>query len=181
MATQGNVFQLLNGTVEKFVGEFIDYLDGIPSKNFCPNGRTITQTYANYLRSRVKEITSRALTNCERKKCLGYIINDLMSPLQYCNMAGFNLVNLFGNFTIKYKGAQDEIKTLWHHDMMRVLSETLSQTILPKNSRPSKIFIAASEDYELDHGQSLFTNSNEIILKNVNLLTNLQILENNLF
>ena len=92
MAPPTNVFHLVNGTVEKFVGEFIDYLDGIPSKNFCPNGRIITPSYAKILRSRVKEITSHALTNCERKKCLGYIINDLMSPLQYCNMAGFNLV-----------------------------------------------------------------------------------------
>jgi hypothetical protein len=164
MAHPTNVFHLVNGTVEKFVGEFIDYLDGIPSKNFCPNGRTITPAYAKILRSRVKEITSQALTNCERKKCLGYIINDLMSPLQYCNMAGFNLVNLFGNFTVKYKGAQDEIKTLWHHDMMRVLSETLGRTILPNSSKPEKVFIAASEDYELDQGQSLFTKSNKVLL-----------------
>ena len=90
-----------------------------------------------------------------------------MSPLQYCNMAGFNLINLFGNFNVKYKGAQDEIKTLWHHDMMRVLSETLAKSTLPNSSKPEKVFIAASEDYELDQGQSLFTKSNKDLKRTI--------------
>ena len=74
----------------------------------------------------------------------------MMSPLQFSNMAGFNLVNLFGDFKINYVGTQEDIKTKWHRDMMRVLAGTLGQTPLPSSRKPRKIFIATSEDYEMD-------------------------------
>ena len=57
MANSTKIFELLNGSVENILGELIDYLDGVPSKNFCPNGRTITRAYAITLRGNIKEIT----------------------------------------------------------------------------------------------------------------------------
>lgn len=145
-----DISRLISGQFNNFVGEFIDYLDGIPSKNICPNERILKPEYVKILKTRQSTIIDAGIAGFERKKTLGYFINSLMSPLQFSNMAGFNLVNLFGDFKICYKGTQEQIKIYWHRDMMRVLAGTLGQTPLPGSRKPRKIFIATSEDYEMD-------------------------------
>ena len=158
-----SIIQVLEPKIKQYFIEFINFLHGISTKNISAKGEIILPSFADELLNgdSVLDIVDSIINSCERKKCLGYVINGMMSPFQFCNIAGFNLVNIFGDFQICYKGNQSEVKTQWHTDMLKVLTETIAQTTLSKSTIPKKIFIAACEEYKMDAGPSIIKSFNK--------------------
>ena len=101
------------------------------------------------------------IDNCKRKKTLGYVINEVMSRFQYANMAGFDLLNLFGEFRPIYQGNQDEIKEQWHIDMIQVLTKTLTQTVLPSSVSTQRVIVAMCEEYDMNSLPNSFSSDDK--------------------
>lgn len=145
-----NIFDTLAPQLRTYVKEIIYFMDGFPSKTLCPKERVIHQKHLSVIDSQLEDIVSSIIDNCKRKKTLGYVINEVMSRFQYANMAGFNLINLFGEFRPIYQGNQDEIKEQWHLDMVQVLTKTLTQTVLPSSVSTQRVIVAMCEEYDMN-------------------------------
>ena len=124
-------------------------MDGFPSKTLCQR-KSHTPKHLSVIDSQLEDIVSSIIDNCKRKKTLGYVINEVMSRFQYANAAGFNLINLFGEFRPIYQGNQDEIKEQWHLDMIQVLTKTLTQTVLPSSVSTQRVIVAMCEEYDMN-------------------------------
>ena len=134
--------------IRNIVLEVFNFLEGIPSQNFCPQDKILVDSkYMVILRKQIDNLVVSIIDNCCRKNTLGYIMNDIMSKFQYSNMAGFNLIHSNGEIKPIYSGTQNDVKLAWHQDMMSVLTNVLGTV---DRSLISKVFIVACEEYELD-------------------------------
>ena len=165
--TSTNIFDTLTPQLRRYVKDIIYFMDGVPSKTLCPKERVILQQPLRQIEAQLEDIVSSIIDNCKRKKTLGYVINEVMSRFQYANMAGFNLLNLFGEFRPIYQGNQDEIKEQWHLDMVQVLTKTLTQTNLNGSIRHRRTLVALCEEYDMNLLPNSFSSADKKRLKEV--------------
>ena len=165
--TTTNIFDTLSPQLRRYVKDILYFMDGFPSKTLCPRERVILQQPLRQIEAQQEDIVSSIIDNCKRKKTLGYVINEVMSRFQYANMAGFNLLNLFGEFRPIYQGNQDEIKEQWHLDMVQVLTKTLTQTNLNGSIRQRRTLVAMCEEYDMNLLPNSFSSADKKRLKEV--------------
>lgn len=162
-----NIFETLAPQLKRYVLEVIHFMNGIPSERISPRDQLVKQEHIENVLLQTDNIVSSIIDNCKRKKTLGYVINEVMSRFQYANMAGFNLLNLFGEFRPIYQGNQEEIKEQWHNDMTMVLTETLSNTILPGTISISRKLVVMCEEYDINALPNTFSSKDKKKLKEI--------------
>ena len=105
-----NIFDTLSPKLHDYVSEVFKILSGESTKFNHNQKRIILRSEIELISQKTSDIVSTIIDNCKRKKNLGYVVNEVMSKFQYANMAGFNLVNLFGEFRPIYQGNQNKVK-----------------------------------------------------------------------
>ena len=162
-----NIFDTLAPRLFDYVKDLINILDNKSNIVVSSKGAVVTPEYLQEITKNSGDIVNTIIDNCKRKKNLGYVVNEIMSKFQFANMAGFDLVNLFGEFRPIYVGNQKEVKELWHRDMMNVLFNTLATAHLPGSKPITRKMIMMCEEYELDSLPNKFSSSDKKKLEEI--------------